>query len=331
MITDSSALAWLKTSREQSPCFQRGWACISSFTFSIQHRPGKRIVTEDALSRRPNLEHTTLASDMLDLPTPEDSGLPDPTSTGPASCLAAPLIPPSYMRPPLDHDDILVSTSATSGTASRALPPASMPEGDLITCPSVQLAVPSVKNTEPAHLRSILRPQLALSEGVTPSPLLRTEPAVIPPQLPPGYCAPSTDVPVETVTFQELLDHAFFGPDEVAQPDPLHDHFPVRPCLRPGPVAADMPGGSCYCMTLVTDLPRRSARVAAAQPAPPSPPSPDLENEGASVDSEREDSAMNEDWFNPMLAPAPVSRPQQDVHVRAWLTLHPQHDRHVLA
>ena len=37
VITNSSALAWLKTSRDQSPCFQRWWAYISSVTFTIQH------------------------------------------------------------------------------------------------------------------------------------------------------------------------------------------------------------------------------------------------------------------------------------------------------
>ena len=45
VITDSSALAWLKTGREQSPCYERWWAYISSFRFTIQHRPGKRVVT----------------------------------------------------------------------------------------------------------------------------------------------------------------------------------------------------------------------------------------------------------------------------------------------
>ena len=91
-----------------------------------------------------------------------------------------------------------------------------------------------------------------------------------------------------------------------------------------------MPGGSCYCMTLVTDLPRRSPRFAAPQPAPPSPSPPALEEEESSGDSE-ENSAMDEDWFGSMIAPAPVVGPQRDAHVRAWRKLYPQHDRHVLA
>ena len=78
VITDSSALAWLKTSRDQSPCFQRWWAYVSSLRLTIQHRPGKRILTEDALSRRPDLEETTNEEDMLVLPDPDIYG-PSPS------------------------------------------------------------------------------------------------------------------------------------------------------------------------------------------------------------------------------------------------------------
>ena len=70
--TGSSALAWLKTSRDQSPCYQRWWGYVSAFSFTIQHRPGKRIVAEDALSRRPDLETTTDPDDMLSLPDPDE-------------------------------------------------------------------------------------------------------------------------------------------------------------------------------------------------------------------------------------------------------------------
>ena len=97
VITDSSAVAWLKSSREQSPSFQRWWAYISSFTFTIQHRPGKRIVTEDALSRRADLERTTIATDMLSLPTPEDYGLPDPEGTAPRFILGG-AVDPAQLR-----------------------------------------------------------------------------------------------------------------------------------------------------------------------------------------------------------------------------------------
>ena len=75
-IADSSALAWLKQSKAQSPCFERWWAYISSFTFAIQLRPGKRIVTQDALSRCPDLEDTTNPDDMLSLSDPDECGLP---------------------------------------------------------------------------------------------------------------------------------------------------------------------------------------------------------------------------------------------------------------
>ena len=109
VITDSTALAWLHRSKEPSPCFQRWWTYVSSFTFTIQHRPGKRIVKEDALSRRPNIETTTNPEDMLSLSIAEDCGLPEPTGTAPASLLAASLVLPSYVRPPMDRNGVLVS------------------------------------------------------------------------------------------------------------------------------------------------------------------------------------------------------------------------------
>jgi len=108
VITDSSALAWLKTSQDQSPCFQRWWAYVSSFTFTIQHRPGKRIVTEDALSRRPDLEDTTRPDGMVSLPDPDEHRLPDPAETAPPVSFAAPLVELSHIRSPMDHNGVLV-------------------------------------------------------------------------------------------------------------------------------------------------------------------------------------------------------------------------------
>ena len=52
VITNSSALAWLRTNRDQSPCLQRLWTYVISFVVTLQHRPCKSIVTEDDLSRR---------------------------------------------------------------------------------------------------------------------------------------------------------------------------------------------------------------------------------------------------------------------------------------
>ena len=176
MVTDSSAVAWLKSSREQSPSFERWWAYISSFTFSIVHRPGKRIVTEDALSRRTDLEHTILAADMLSLPTPEDYGLPDPDGTAPASSLAEPLIPPSYVRPPLDHDGILVSNAGPPAHAPRPMSLTWMPEDDLVTC---------------AALSTTTAPQ---EHGASEEPV-----------------RPEND----HVSFQEILDHSLFGRDSL--------------------------------------------------------------------------------------------------------------------
>jgi len=108
VITDSSALAWLKTSKDQSPCFQRWWGYISSFVFTIQHRPGARIVTEDALSRRPDMEDTTLEDDMLSLPDPDDFSLPGPSGLAPPSTLTAALILPSHIKPPMTDNGVLV-------------------------------------------------------------------------------------------------------------------------------------------------------------------------------------------------------------------------------
>ena len=90
------------------------------------------------MSRRTDLKNTVVASDMLSLTTPEDFGWPDPTASAPAFSLAAPLVLPSYVRPPLDHDGILVTDSTTLRHTSMAMPHACMPEGDLITCASLE-------------------------------------------------------------------------------------------------------------------------------------------------------------------------------------------------
>jgi len=151
VITDSSALAGLKTSRDQSPCYQRWWGCVSSFSFTIQHRPGKRIVTEDALSRRPDLETTTDPEDMLSLPDPDEFGLPDPTGLAPPSSLASPFIPPSYHRPPMDHDGVLTANLGGRDQAPVCLPQSLMPEDELITCATIrahQAPPPCRKATE---------------------------------------------------------------------------------------------------------------------------------------------------------------------------------------
>jgi hypothetical protein len=108
VITDSSALAWLKTSKDQPPCFQRWWGYISSFVFTIQHRPGARIVTEDALSRRPDMEDTALEDDMLSLPDPDDFSLPGPSGLAPPSTLTAALILPSHIKPPITDNGVLI-------------------------------------------------------------------------------------------------------------------------------------------------------------------------------------------------------------------------------
>ena len=54
--TDSSPLKHLDTSKKSSHIFNRWHAHISQFRFSIVHRPGKKHVTADALSRREGLK-----------------------------------------------------------------------------------------------------------------------------------------------------------------------------------------------------------------------------------------------------------------------------------
>jgi hypothetical protein len=224
VVTDSSAVAWLKSSREQSPSFERWWAYISSFTFSIVHRPGKRIVTEDALSRRADLEHTTMAADMLSLPTPEDYGLPDPDGTAPASSLAGPLIKPSYVRPPLDHDGILLDNAGPSRHAPRPISLTWVPEDDLVTCAALSGAAASLKHPAPEN---------TLLSGN------------------------------ENLSFREILDHSLFGRElDTTHSDALMGHFPVRPSLRPSRVTPEMPDGGSYTMALVIEPPRRSQRFA---------------------------------------------------------------------
>ena len=116
VITDSSALAWLKNSKDQSPCFQPWWAYISDFAFTIQHRPGKLIVTEDALSRHPDMEHTTNPEDILSLPDPDNNGLPQPDGKAPPASFAAPFVEPNHFRPPLDHDGVRVEDPQPDAT-----------------------------------------------------------------------------------------------------------------------------------------------------------------------------------------------------------------------
>ena len=133
-ITDLCALAWLKASHEQSFLFQRWWAYISSFRFTNQYRPGKRIVTEDAMSRFSDLEHTTNPADMLSLPDPDEFGLPQPTGNAPASSLAAPCIAPSYDRPPIDHDGVLVLDADHAVTTLAPFPLDVILDEQLVTC-----------------------------------------------------------------------------------------------------------------------------------------------------------------------------------------------------
>ena len=139
VITDSSALAWLKTSRDQSPCLQRWLAYVSSFVFKIQHRPGKRIVTEDALSRRPDMEFTVDQDDMLSLPDPDDYGLPEPSGGAPPNSLVVPPVAPSFERPPMDHDGVRLQLGRPTDTHPVYMPRPALLEHEAITCATLEV------------------------------------------------------------------------------------------------------------------------------------------------------------------------------------------------
>ena len=65
-------------------------------------------MTEEALSRRPDLESTALPEDMLSLPDPNENSLPKPSGDASSNALTAPLIRPFYVRPPIDHTGVLI-------------------------------------------------------------------------------------------------------------------------------------------------------------------------------------------------------------------------------
>jgi hypothetical protein len=63
-------------------------------------------VTEDALSRRPDMEHTTNPDDMLELPDADEDRWPRPEGSAPTALFAAPFVEPSHFRPPMNHDGV---------------------------------------------------------------------------------------------------------------------------------------------------------------------------------------------------------------------------------
>ena len=105
-------------------------------------------MTEDALSRRPVLEHTTDAADMLSLADPDEFGLPHPTGSAPPSSLAAPLIEPSYDRPPMDHDGVMVFGAENNINTMASIPLDSKLNDQLVRCTSlrdpVEVSVPEL-------------------------------------------------------------------------------------------------------------------------------------------------------------------------------------------
>ena len=282
VITDSSALAWLKTSRDQSPCFERWWACVSSLTFTNQHRPGKRIVTEDALSRRPDLEHTTKPRDMLSLPDAEAHDLPDPIGLAPPSTLAAPMVQPCHERPPLDHDGVWADDSGDD-----SMPPTDRLPSSFHTCATLQSS--TWRHKLVSILRKFSEPRALTSRNRNLTP---TRGQMVN-NLDLSTCGRKADLE-ETVTFHEFLDFARFG-EELGFDLTMDDRYPVATALRPDTVASEMPGGSSYCMA-----------VTRSRIAPAEPPASVSGSETSSSDSNPDD----------------VPARQLDKHVQTWRRLH---------
>jgi len=124
------------------------------------------------------------------------------------------------------------------------------------------------------------------------------------------------------MTVHEILDHSLFGRKSITKhSSKLMGHFPVRPSLRPTVVPPNMPGGTSYTMSLVTDPPRRSARLATtvAESLPPVETIP-VDCLGSESDELG--------WESEQEVTLDVPR---DKHVIAWLERFPKYDRHVLA
>jgi hypothetical protein len=336
-------LAWLKTSRDLSPSFKRWWAYVSSFTFTIQHRPGKRIVTEDALSRRPDLLDHSRPSDMLSLPDADAYGLPDPDGCAEPSSLAAPLIMPRHDRPPMTHDGVLIQDQEHD-RPPILMPDAVFPEHELVTC-SAEQQTPSEQPPVPADI-SGARP---LSRGMRGWSTLRSFATLA---LWPTRLLRRTDAPVQCQTAQAdaaapaatgdphlessasrtpdhlldddevtyILDHAFFGdgcvvpdfpadqtaPWEVASP--LLQEFPVSLELRPQDL--DFLPDVChgYIMSIGHQPLRRSTRLATATSVPDATPRAASPTSASDADSHDTDPSVNPDGV------------QHDSHVVAWRT-----------
>ena len=77
--TDSSPLKHLDTSKKSSHIFNRWHAFISNFQFDVIHRPGKKHVTADALSRREGVPSDD--ENPLKLPPLENEDIYDPVYT----------------------------------------------------------------------------------------------------------------------------------------------------------------------------------------------------------------------------------------------------------
>ena len=71
---------------------------------------------------------------MLSLPDPDDYGLPEPSRGAPPNSLAAPFVPPSYERPPMDHDGVRLQLGRPIDTLPVYMPRPALSEHDVVTC-----------------------------------------------------------------------------------------------------------------------------------------------------------------------------------------------------
>ena len=161
-------------------------------------------------------------------------GLPKPAGNVKSSSLAASVMSPSYDRPPMDHEGVLVQIPSQADPCKVFMPREALSERDIITC--------SLLETGPET------PPFSNAAKCTPLP----------------RATGSLDA-----THTEILGNALFGTD-TGRLDNFDRYF-LRACLCPAvPEKPELPGGACYCMKLITPPPRHLP----PSPAPGAPVAP---------------------------------------------------------
>ena len=202
------------------------------------------------------MEDTVNADDLRSLPDADEFSLPAPFGLAPPSTLTAPLILPSHVRPPMDHDGVLVrpdthNTPEFSAQAALAHAPsgeAILPD-DLLPAVLTDIHIGQKGKPPDPLLRCSLLELLELNllelrgggtaptGTLQPTPVLAKGSMAAQPHLtrPEATAPPQTTVymtavlgctedrvppvPLEEVTL-DVLDHALFGP--VLHPCPDH-------------------------------------------------------------------------------------------------------------